>query len=599
MSDLPLKPTAGAGHSAPLLSIASSAPDTRYGAHGPNMTIYEGRTGPARVASDYSRSASAASMGQVPAMTGGAIFGHTLGLLLTIGAGLLAVLSDESWLSLASRIGPIMSHDWARWLVITVLGLAGISFLPCKPIAFAAIAGQAALCFYCADQLLAGFFSEKLLGRLMPGWSAQALVIASLSIAYLMLASRRAGGFNLRSTIGLILIALAALGTLKGWYNWARLEPAVGSDAARLLTLWSQECTWAVLVIVTAIGVSFSRTRTVHLLMAVLLVALAVHCVSTGMTKIHTFPELSKTSELITIDHRSYENVALWRWIVALELVCIACVLVHMASGMGALTLVCAITWMFVGLSLYDSVGRMSLTKSGFDSMLMKSFGAPGLATDNGWLPVAGQPPANQGGVTGQNAPGVLTAADHRAMQTAQRQAVVREVTPLAWMLLTAIFAGVIAVCGVRMMAQSSPAQSILRFATWILFISALVVVVYNWPREAGQPWEKWALSFRYSRQHIWGLWVIFLGSAAVVGNWALHRGSQMTSWAYAAAGCIFLGTASTLVGAALLICYGGFPQLPTWTYAMIAALQSSMAWALLIYTNFAAQSFATNRVRH
>jgi hypothetical protein len=48
-----------------------------------------------------------------------------------------------------------------------------------------------------------------------------------------------------------------------------------------------------------------------------------------------------------------------------------------------------------------------------------------------------------------------------------------------------------------------------------------------------------------------------------------------------------------------MLICFGGFPQLPTWTYAIIAALQSSMAWALLIYTNYAAQSFATTRVRN
>lgn len=643
MSDLSLSKNDAASVGAPINGSAAGAPvnppRSTYGVagnssdqRGPTLISLEGASYSAPGAgSKSSVSVVYESAAAPPGWSAGLI-----GLALVAAAGWLAVCPApriaEWWKQLTAMlmvegsapiggegIAAILNHAYAsetgRWVFALILALTGAKLLRARFVYSIITAALFAGSAYTVDALLQGKAAHALSSlSAAEGFAWRTGVVACLALAALMQSGRRGRTLTAGSVLGFALVALASLGTVKNWYQWETLAARFLPSASEFLSRWGEECTWAVVLILTAVGIVANRARTVHFLNALVLIALAYHCVKTGYAELRTFPELSAdASAPIAIEEISMRNVEPWRWMIALELSCLAAVLLHMALGIGVLNLGYAVTLMAAGLAMSHSVGTMSLVRAGNDALGRSAEASP---LFNMGLPVTdprasaqpdlrapnassegsnrlGSSPTTQS-LAGRRRP-VLTPEQRAAQEALQvrlsQQGAVREIAPFVWILLTAVIAGVVAVTGLRVLIADPRHRSAVAMLLVFAFGVAVALLWSVWPRNPHQSWSAWLAAFKLSRYHAHTVWIIFLGAAAVAGAFALHPNSKLVTWLHASIALVLVGTMASMVAAAMLIQFGNFPQLPVWVYAVVAAAQSSLAWVLLMHLNFSARS--------
>ena len=550
-------------------------------------------------------------------------WGNVFGFLLVVAGAVAASLPDAKWAEWLTPAGEPWTTESCRWIVAGILIIAAISFLRAKPFYFLLTSGLVMLTAYCFDIVVGGKLSAFIDATAGSGAAGRVLAVAALAFGYLIHSSPRAATPNATGVFSLVLIGFAGVGVVYGWYDNSLhvMAPRLGEGINRFVQTWSEECTWAIALILVAIGVAASRTKTVHFLGAFLLGALAYHCVQAGCAKTVAFPSTDGI-HIPNIETFSLANVVLWRWVAAGELVLLGIILLHLSLGMGALNVAFALVWMLAGIAAYQQIGRLSVVRvfsEGVAQMaawpgIGKPPGAPldmwGLPLPNprtqmlrpggsavGQLPPVPPARAASKGAASRPAPRLPTPleverARAEALNSVQqngstelpRQALVSEVVPLIWMYLTAILAGIIGITGLRMLSGSTAYRICLFLGLWLGFALGCYALTIVWPRNPDLPWSSWAAEFRESRYHVYVIWLAFLGSMAFAGIWALLLSARTSPWIHASIYSIFLGTVLTIVWVAVLIRFGGFPRLPTWTTIAIAAGQSSMAWVLLMH---------------
>jgi len=495
---------------------------------------------------------------------------NAVGLVLVVLGGLLAVVAIEQprppeWM--INTLGLSENYEGICWISAVLLFLAGGATLRARFVPF--IVATAAICIatFCAN-LIAGF-------DLHWGW----MLVGALGLGFLLYARPPGARLDVRSFIGLALVAVAGLGHVRGWFDWTGLSAWLGPTASSFVAEWGVECGWATAMVVVAFGVAFSDTRLTHFLTALLVAAIAYYCIDSGMLRTVHYEQWPD------ITYRSMHNVESWRWVASSSLGLVALVLLYMSTGIGTLTFVFAIAWMVVGLMVFKSVATMSFARTGWD--MYASSGGMFSPLSNMGLPVApdaGQPAPP----VAEPAPTSVGDAIARSDWRQNRQHVVREVTPLVWMLLTSIFAGIIAATGLRSVSNHTAYRGWLTCLLWMGFGAATIrLFQISPPPVEWSRWVDWLLDWTQSTYRGPAFWAVFLGTTAFAGTWALRRESRRDTWMTAGIVCAFLGTAASLLSVFVMIEEGGFPRLPTWVYVMVTAAQSSLMWILLLYMNF------------
>jgi hypothetical protein len=545
-----------------------------------------------------------------------------LGFLLVLAGATAASLPGDKWAEWVARAGEPWTTESCRWILASVFIIAGVSFLSAKPFFYLITSALVMLTAYCLDVIIGGKLSACINTAVGSDVAGRVLPVAALALGYLIHTSPRARVPSTTGVFSLVLIGFAGVGVVYGWYPQSlnAVAPRFGEGARKFVAEWSEECTWAMALILAAIGVAASRTKTVHFLSAILLGALAYHCIQSGCKEVVSFPTTNGIS-IPDIETSSLANVAMWRWIAAGELVLLGIILLHLSLGMGALNVAFALFWMLGGVAAYQEVGKLSLVRlaaqgvaqSAASTATNKAVGQPlGM-----WgLPLADpRTQAQQAhGPAGKQTPdrdSMKRAAPQppsaqeleKARAEAQAsirqngpsdiavQGLVREIGPLVWMYLTAILAGILGITGFRMLSNSGTYRFGLMLLLLVAFVAGCTWLGTKWPRDPEQSWLSWAAAFRESRYHVYLIWLVFLGCMALAGIGALLLSARTTPWIHASIYSTFIGTILTLVGVAVLIRFGGFPRLPVWTYIAIAAGQSSMAWVLLMHLSLSGRS--------
>jgi hypothetical protein len=493
----------------------------------------------------------------------------------------------------AEQAAPVVLH-WLRWGLVAVFGLVTLVLHRSRPIGFlistSILAGLIAATAFCADLLL----------QTDSSW--RPIVVGAVALGYLIQSTSRPARLSGVGVVGLILVGLAGFGAVRGWYDASRL----GGGSWQFASNWGEELTWLTILTLATVGILCSRTRPIHFLITMLLVAIAYHCIMEGRTEIRAFPSLTKPgAPLVTQLDVSYANIAAVRWAVAIELILIAAVLLYRAMGTGALSVAFALAWMLLGCGFYDSLRTLSLER------LVADLGTAANMSPltNMGLPLAASDPSSPTGSSratprrlarhrGQPARGLSTApptkeqlaAAEDAARATVRRTTWRELLLPAWMYVTAILAGVIAVAGLRMLLAGPPGRIWVSYALWLTFGIALAALWFADPKEPAQPWQSWLSGWTQSRYKLHVAWLFFIGAAAVAGSWAMQPLSRQDRWMNAAMICPFIGTALSLIGVSGLIFRGGFAPLPVWIYIVIAAGQSSLAWVLMMHMSLTAR---------
>jgi hypothetical protein len=175
-------------------------------------------------------------------------------------------------------------------------------------------------------------------------------------------------------------------------------------------------------------------------------------------------------------------------------------------------------------------------------------------------------------------------------MQAGVRTAV-REFTAFGWITLTAALAGLIGVSGLSSLSHDPVVRNWMSHGLWLLFGATVAAIWFLSPPMQGENFGTWFTDWMQSRHKAALTWLVFLGTAAVAGSWALREQASSIAWRRVSIGAIFAGTALSLIAIAVLIFFGGFSPLPTWVYCAVAVGQSSLAWAILM-TNAGAQPY-------
>lgn len=542
-----------------------------------------------------------------------------IGLLLVAASASLAFVTADRWQAIfetyvataaGSSASTIASPEvadspstmawwvsWSRWGVCAVLLLLGGACLSGplpNYLLSAALAGTSAMCV----NLLCG------LGIAWP-WTA----LVGVCLAYLIHAGGKVSVPSFRGVFGWALIAVACLGSVRCWFDWSVIGERLGQGAERFFESWGIECTWGTIVVLTAIGVSCSQTRLIHFLNAVLLVALAYHCIQEGKVAVVAFPELGEHIQPLHVEN--LRNIEQWQWVLVGELLLLSAILLHMALGVGALTLAFAVAWLAAGMQVDRAIGRLTMARvfGQYGQTVVQGAPGPGaedhpLADGTMGLPVAPRTaPTTIGSAqrwsaqrtlqAPRTAPTALVPDKPASTDQLDPSIVVGAVTPIVWLYLTAILAGFIGAGGLRMLSDHKGFRWWAGIVLWFGFGMGLMWLWSVWPRDASQSWSRWLSAWGLSRYHVQAIWLTALGVMAVCASWALRDGSRYENWLYVAAMCVFLGTVLSLIAVALLIRCGGFSPLPVWSYVAISAGQSSLMWVLLMHLSFRSRGVA------
>jgi hypothetical protein len=538
-----------------------------------------------------------------------------VGCAILLAGTMIAILPLERWQSLVTWGPPALASERARLLVASFIGICGLSFLRSRPIQVVVSSVMFALATVVCDRLL-----EHRISGLIWAWTGfdlarYLLPLAAAAFGFFVHAHPRGDPPTLRGALSLSLVSLAALGVADDWYEWDWLLERLGPAGSDIAAAWQEPITWATVLILVAIGVAASRHRPVHLLNALVLAALAYHCIQSGLVETRVFPELARGDVVPALDSTSYKNVEAWKWVAAAELFGLGVILLHQALGLGALCVGFAMSWMVGGLAVCNSVERLGAIRSFLDPDLMSGYSTQSNTTPNGrrptplfnWgLPLGGEKsgaataapggstntanrsPAGPGNTRASRvSPKELAEARQRAVDSTQKAAV-RAIVPAIWVYLIAVLAGLIAAAGLQLLMPTTG----IRIGTIVLLVLgfgvALTALCIAWPRDETFGWQKWAAAFRYSDHSAHAVWVTFLGSTALASVWALGLAARRSLWVHIASAAILLGTAMTIAATSALIEFGGFGNLPAWVYVVIAAGQSSLAWVLLTHQNLA-----------
>ncbi|MCG8404745.1 MAG: hypothetical protein MI923_06060 [Phycisphaerales bacterium] len=416
---------------------------------------------------------------------------------------------------------------------------------------------------------VSAYLANLLLGT---GMKWQWLVLVSVALSYLVHACGDVARPSIRGVIGWAVIAFCCFGCHKNWFDWADYGAKLGDGAVRFFEDWGTGLfTWLTVLVLSAIGISCSKTKPIHFLNAALLAALAYYCFQDGYVRMISFPELGE--HIDPLPKASLDNIEVWRWVVLGELVLLAAVLLHMALGVGSLTIAFAIAWLALSLNVDKKLGS--------DAMVA-FYHAENLAA-GGASPISIFPAAPDG-----KQPMVRKLTDEESKANVFK-ARVRLGVIFGWVYLTSILAGLIAIGGLRMLLPNKKGRLWIGFALWFAFGLGMAWLWTVWPEV--KDWESRLESLIMVGAHRYAVCLVGVGFMALLGSWALREGSRYETWLIAAVTGILIGTSLTLVGIALLDRYGGFSPLPVWAYAAIAAGQSSMMWVLLMHHSLRARS--------
>ena len=543
-----------------------------------------------------------------------------------------ASLPGDRWAEWLARAGEPWTTETCRWIISGVLIIAGVSFLSAKPFFFLITSALVMLTTYCFDVVVGGRLSGFINTTAGSDVTWRVVPVVALGLGYLIHTSPRAGAPSATGVFSLVLVGFAGVAMVSGWYDQSLVAVAsrLGAGAEKFVGEWSEECTWALALILAAIGVAASRTKTVHFLNAILLGALAYQCIRAGCAKVVTFPNANGIT-IPDMETFSLANVVMWRWVAAGELALLGVILLHLSLGMGALSVAFAFAWMLAGVATFHEIGSLSLVRlldqAVSQGIAAETNGKPAPNPLGTWgLPLGDpraqvRPPGAPGGravpfTPGQTSPAkdstgrpaarpptpaeleqarteALNSTKQNGSAESASQVVVREVVPLIWIYITAILAGIVGITGFRMLSGATVYRVGLSLGLCAAFAAGCTWLGTKWPRHPDMPWLSWSwvAEFRESQYHIYVIWLVFLGCMALASIRALLLSARTAFWIHASIYGILLGTLLTLVGAAILIRFGGFPRLPTWTIIAIAAGQSSMAWVLLMHLSLLGRS--------
>ncbi len=160
------------------------------------------------------------------------------------------------------------------------------------------------------------------------------------------------------------------------------------------------------------------------------------------------------------------------------------------------------------------------------------------------------------------------------------------EETRIGWAMATFVLTGLIAAvaiaCVFRTTAGRLPPFALLCIGLGV-GIGGLVFGKYIRPPVVDDSWRSWLIAITQSRYSWVGHLTVAALPAVVAGLFALRPTSDPRRWLMAAVVVMFVGTFLTLAGISALETYGGFPPLPAWHYAVVAAGQSFFAWVLMV----------------
>lgn len=533
-----------------------------------------------------------------------------LGLIIVIGATFVLTMSDAEWNDAVHFVsdnpftvrivsmsptgtsaettkqfdwqGWLVANNWSRFVIGGLILLLGTWALKSSPVLFLVTASLLLITAYCIEGLLHT--------GVAPLW----IVIGALVLAYFIHCSPRTAPPSIRGMIGFALISLSCYGMAHDWFDWAKIDARLGGHAKQFFVTWGVEAQWATVLVLTALGVSMSRRRPVHFLNAVMLGVLAYYCVSQGFEKVATFPELARNGVVPTVTHDSFRNVEMWRWVLSGELVLLGLVLLHLALGVGGLTIMFGVAWIVIALQADKAVGRMQITRAlgqfvantasrpvpqerPLDGMGLPVTPAPGIKTD-------GELTVREGDLNAMEAQRVEHDHGQQVIVIDEATARVGGVVPIAWVYLTSILGGVLIACGLRMTTESPAMKQWVTIGLWFGFGAGVAWLATVWPMNPERSWQSWMATWGLSRYHVYAILLSALGAAAFTASWALRESSRYETWARSCIGAVFCGTVLSLGAVGLLIRYGGFSPLPVWSYAVIAAGQSSLMWVLLMH---------------
>jgi len=492
-------------------------------------------------------------------------FRLAIGLVLVCAAVLVFSTPDDVWRRL---LGEARFDRFAPQAAGAVLALLGGLCLRSSVPHFLHLSVTSVL--VCGTAIIGGMLLD---GDVSWRW----LILGGVALAYLIHSSGRVRPPKVLGIVGWILIGAACVGSIRGWFDFSTLGAWLGGSLESFFVEWGTECTWGTVLLLTAIGVSWSRTRPIYFLNAALLAMLAYHCFWDGYLEMVSFPELGEAIKPLP----SYDlaNIHPWRWVLIGELVLLSLVLLNMALRMGALTLVCAVAWLAVA-SLYVDQKMGPAAFIGY-------YNAASVQVTTGSN--ATQPDATAGRPAKLSLPFMASSDEQpgQAVTKAGKQTMLRRAAVLiaglyAWVYLTAVLSGLIAAAGLRLLIHDERFRMWMAFASWAAFGAGLGFVYSVWPEASN--WSDRLTAFVLPTSHKYAILLTAWGSATVFGSWSLRRSSEYRTWLYVAAAGIFAGTALTLVAIALLIRFGGLSPMPVWAYAVVAAGQSSMMWVLLMH---------------
>lgn len=484
-----------------------------------------------------------------------------VGFLLVLAAVGLAAVSPEQWRRWVVRI-PEVGEDIAVWWAPLAAGGFALLFgglcLEQRLARYLITAGLFAVTVYCLDMLV--------------GWGLgwRWILAVGAALGYLIHCTPSAS-LSIPGIFGWAVVAFSCVGCAQGWIDWALIGERLGPSSAAFFHDWGDECRWGTVLVMTAIGVSSSRTRQIHFLNAVLLFGLTYYCFQQGYLRMVEFPELG--AGVPALPDPSLENIERWRWVLLGEFALLAIILLHLALGMGALVVAFGATWLMLALHVDREIGRDAIFAYSQAAQLLQTDGDPSTGMTRTLFSGGGPADLPQTGLTMQQKAALLQKAQVRMLAT------------FGWIYLTAILAGIITISGLRMLLRTERLRVWGGFVLWFGFGLSAGWLWTQWPTSTD--WDGRLTAWVLPPAHVSAICVVALGITAVLGSWALGKQSRITTWVHAASAAIFIGTVLSLAVLNVQINYGGFSPPPTWFYAVIAGGQSSMMWVLWMHEGF------------
>lgn len=503
-----------------------------------------------------------------PSGTGPSAFRLVVGFVLVLAAALTTFIPLDL---IQDRLTDVLWHDvhpekwWAFWVEGGVLLVLSVVLL--LPGGLCLRSGS--FLHYLITSMLIGIsgFCANMLIESKIEWSW--MVLMAVCLGYLIHASGRIAKLSVRGLFSWAVIVLCAVGCSQGWFDWSALGSRLGDGAARFLENWGADLfTWLTVLVLTAIGVSCSKTKPIHFLNAGLLAALAYYCFQDGFVQMVSFPELGEN--IPPLPKESIDNIDPWRWVVLGELVLLAIVLLHMSMGVGSLTVAFAAAWLALVLHVDKEYGADAMFAVIQANSLANQKPGAGTRSPLSFFPRT----ANEGKSQDRLSPEQVKA---NLVKAQTRVGVI-----FIWVYLTAILAGLIAVSGLRMLILHKRARIWACFGLWFALGLGVAWLWTIWPE--ANDFQSRLSAFVLPAAHRYAIGLVGLGFAALLGSWALWEDSRYDHWLYVAISSILIGTALTLIAVAVIIRFGGFEVMPVWVYVAIAAGQSSMMWILLMH---------------